>query len=394
MLIGIDGNEANIEKRVGVNEYAFELLWALYRLKAESSDPITYKVFLKNRPLTSMPPETNFWKYEVIFSQRLWIITKLMTYLFKTKGRPDVFFSPSHYLPPFSPVARVCSIMDLGYLEFSGQFKKTDFWQLKLWSAISIYISKRIIAISNSTKKDIVRHYPFASNKIVVTHPGYDKSKYNTEISQEDVRRVRNKYHIVNDYILFLSTLKPSKNIEGLLEAYAKISKKEVPKTQSDILGYRNPVKNDKISLVIAGKKGWLYSPIYKKVKELKIEGRVIFTDFVSHEDKPALVAGAKLFVSPSFWEGFGLHVLEAMACGVPVVTSGRGSIPEIVADLGIIVDPKDPNDIARGIQEVLSMEVAEYNRLKVKLSERAKSFDWNRTARQTLAVLKDAVKK
>ena len=213
MIIGIDGNEANVEKRVGVNQYAFELLKNIHKLQEEWKKKHQVIVYLKNKPQKDLPKQNSHWKYKVIKGRGLWIITKLMPSLFFNKEKPDVFFAPSHYLPPFAPCPMVCTIHDLGYLKFSEQFRKYDFWQLKIWSAISIFISKAIIAVSNSTKKDIVRHYPFASKKIFITPHGYDKNRFNTRISKEDVRRVKNKYSIVNDYVLFISTLKPSKNI-------------------------------------------------------------------------------------------------------------------------------------------------------------------------------------
>ena len=168
MIIGIDGNEANSENRVGVNQYGYELLWALHRLQDEWKDDTKIIVYLKNQPLADMPPATSNFKYKVLAGRGLWIITKLMPELILNPEKLDVIFSLSHYVPPISRVARVCVIHDLGYLEFSEQFKKYDFWQLKYWSAYSIFISKAIIAVSNSTKKDIVRHYKFASGKVSV----------------------------------------------------------------------------------------------------------------------------------------------------------------------------------------------------------------------------------
>jgi len=197
------------------------------------------------------------------------------------------------------------------------------------------------------------------------------------------VRRVLKKYSIVDDYILFLSTLKPSKNIEGLIEAFASIINVQLPMTN-----YR------KIKLVIAGKKGWMYESIFKKVKDLGLEKEVIFTDFVTEEDKPALIKGAKVLASPSFWEGFGLHILEAMACGVPVVVSNVGSLPEIVGDAGVIVNPKNTSSIARGIEKVLKMPEIEYNKLSSLSLAQAKRFSWEKTAKETFKVLKLCEKK
>jgi glycosyltransferase involved in cell wall biosynthesis len=371
MIVGIDGNEANIEKRVGVNTYAFELLWNLRKLQDEWKNDHKLIVFLKNEPRTDMPEETEYFKYKVIKGGGLWILTKLTPSLLFGGSKCDVFFSPSHYVPPIAPMPKFCSIMDLGYLEFSGQFQKKDFWQLKWWSAISIFVSKAVFAISNSTKDDIVRHYPFAKNKIYVTPLAYDEQKFNLAILDKDVRRVRGRYSIVTDYVLYLGTLKPSKNIEGLVEAFSRLGN-----------------AGDGLKLVIAGKKGWMYASVFEKVKKLGITDRVIFTDFVPEEDKPGLIKGAKVFVLPSFWEGFGLDVLNAMACGVPVVASNVGSLPEVVGGAGVLVDPKSVESIAMGIEEVLLAPIEKYNNIKEAGLIQVKKFSWEETARKTLEII------
>ena len=378
MIIGIDGNEANIKNRVGVNTYAFELLWSLWRLQNEWEKDHKLIVFLKNEPLGDMPGETESFKYKIIAGGGSWILTKLTPYLFRHKKICDVFFSPSHYVAPIAPMPRYCSIMDLGYLKFSGQFRKKDFWQLKVWSAISIFVSKGIFAISNSTKEDIVRHYHFAKDKIYVTPLAYDKEKFNMNISEKDVRRVGSRYSIVTDYVLYLGTLKPSKNIEGLISAFHAL-KLQIPRTNKQI---------NNLSLVIAGKKGWLYESIFEKVRQLGLEKDVVFTDFVPESDKPGLIAGAKVFVLPSFWEGFGLDVLNAMAAGVPVVASGVGSLPEVVGDAGVLVDPDSTDSIAGGLKEVLLAPEAKYNSMVNKGIKQAEKFSWEKTARETMEIL------
>ncbi|MCX6704632.1 MAG: glycosyltransferase family 1 protein [Candidatus Woesebacteria bacterium] len=370
MIIGIDGNEANIEKRVGVNTYAFELLWNLWKLQDEWKGKHKLVVFLKGNPRQDMPGETLYFKYEVLKGGGLWILTKLMPRLIFGNPKCDVIFSPSHYVPPIATIPRICSIMDLGYLEYTEQFRKKDFWQLKVWTAISIYVSKVVLAISNSTKADIVRHYPFAKDKIYVTPLAYDADRFNTKISDEDVRRVMSRYSIVSDYVLYLGTLKPSKNIEGLVVAFSKLK-----------------IKNSKLKLVIAGKRGWMYESIFEKVKKMGLTDRIIFTDFISEADKPTLFKGARLFVLPSFWEGFGLDVLNAMACGVPVVASNVGSLPEVVGDAGILIDPNNIESIAQGMEEVLFAPIAKYNSYIKKGLEQVKKFSWEKTARETLKI-------
>ncbi len=375
MIIGIDGNEANVAQRVGVNEYAFQILWNLQKLQVKGKNSHSLIVYLKEKPRQDMPKETQNFKYKIIPGGGLWIITKLMPNLFLDSPRPDIFYSPSHYVPLFAPMPRICAIMDLGYLEFSGQFSKKVFWQLKYWSAISIFISKHIISISESTKKDIVRHYPFARNKVSVTYLGYDSGKFNTRISENDVRRVQNRYSIVDDYILYLGTLKPSKNIEGLIEAFEGVSGR-----------YPN------IKLVIAGKKGWMFEGIYKKAEKLGLKDRIVFTDYIFEEDKPSLIKGAKVFVLSSFWEGFGLDILSAMACGVPVVASNVGSLPEVIGKGGILVNPSSVESIKNGIMSVLSMPKDEYNKLTEAGISQAKKFSWEKTALETIKVLENNV--
>ena len=370
MLIGIDGNEANIQNRVGVNQYAFELLWGIARAYDNWSKKHRVIVYLKNNPSKDLPPAKKAFSYKVISGGGVWIVSKLMPHLLFSSEKPDVFFSPHHYTPPISPIPLVCTIHDLGYLKFSGQFKKYDFWQLKYWSAWSIYISKHIISVSNSTMQDIVRHYSFASKKTTVVHHGYDKVRFNRLINIEDVRRIKKKYSIVNDYLLFLGTLKPSKNIEGLLSAY-QLLKKDFPE----------------ISLVIAGKKGWLYDSIFARSKSLGLKD-VIFTDFIPEEDKPALIKGARAFVVPSFWEGFGMDVISAMAVGTPVVASSAGALPEACGRAAVMVDAYKPESIAEGVKKVLSMDESQYNKLREEGFIQAAKFSWDKAADETLKVL------
>jgi len=185
------------------------------------------------------------------------------------------------------------------------------------------------------------------------------------------VRQVKRKYKIDKNYILYLGTLKPSKNIEGLLEAFALI-KDNFP----DYL------------LVIAGKKGWLFDSIFKKVKKIGLRGKVIFTDFIAEEEKASLMAGAKVFVSPSFWEGFGLIALEAMACGTPVVVSEVASFPEVVGKAGVLVNPEDVENIADGIKKVISASEKEYNEWVRQSLKQVKKFSWRKAAAETINLI------
>lgn len=376
MLIGIDGNEANVENRVGVNTYAYEIIKNLKKLQETGENPHKLIVFLKSEPLADMPKESKNFKYKIIKNSGMWLVKNLMPYLYKIKEKPDVIFFPSHYSTPFSPIPKVVSIMDLGYLESSEQFSKKTFWQLKYWTANSISTSKYIIAISNATKKDIVRHYPDSEEKIFVTHLGYDKEKFNFNINEDEVKRVKKKYSIVTDYILYLGTLKPSKNIEGLIDAYS-------------IVADKIPVS----TLVIAGKKGWMYEKIFQKVQDLALSDKIIFTDFVDEEDKPALIKGAKVFILPSFWEGFGIDVLSALAVGTPVIASNVGSLPEVGGGAVALVNPNDPKSIMRAIMDIFKMKPKRYNGIVMAGKMQLMDFSWEKCALQTLKILEDATR-
>ncbi len=378
MIIAIDGSEANEMVRVGSSEYAYRLLCSLYGILSRKGTTDKFIIFIKQDVLHDLPPETPYWKYELLPSQRFWVFSKLLPRLLKGP-KVDVFFSPTHYLPLFISIPQVCVIHDVGYLIFSGQFKRRDFWQLKYWTAISLIVSKYIICVSEKTKEDIVRHYPFTRKKTHVVYHGVDHALYNPNISEILVRRVKEKFNISKNYILSIGTLKPSKNIEGIVDGF------------SQILNENNRLKH--LQLVIAGKKGWLYDSIFESMKKKSLEKYVIFTDYVTTDEKRGLYKGAKALISPSYWEGFGMHVLEAMSCGTPIIISNEGSLPEIAGNCGVYVNAYDPSDIARGIGKVVGMGEKEYNELRYECMKKAKNFTWEKTARETIEVIRRATK-
>lgn len=370
MKIAIDGNEANIAKRVGVNQFAYEVIWGIYNLvdqgKFEKHD---FVIFLHDQPQTDLPPECSWWKYKVFGPKKFWTWTGLVFKLFREKNNLDVFYSPSHYGPAFSPIPFVCSIMDLGFLQWQDQFTKKDIFQLKYWTKWSVKRAKKVIAISEFTKKDIVKNYHIKPSKIIVAYPGYTKSNL---IDNENltIKDIRNKYGISKPYILYLGTLKPSKNIEGLIKAYSLL-----------------PEIKEKYNLVIVGKKGWLFENIFKLVKKYDLDNKVIFTDYVPDEETNLFMKGASVFVMPSFWEGFGIPALEAMGAGTPLVCSNQGSLPEITKGSSLLVNPHKPDDIAKGIEKILKDKSLREKLIK-NGKKQAKNFSWERCSRIILRTL------
>jgi glycosyltransferase involved in cell wall biosynthesis len=180
---------------------------------------------------------------------------------------------------------------------------------------------------------------------------------------------IRKKYGLPESYILFVGTLEPRKNITRLLHAYA------MSKARAGL------------KLVIAGKTGWLYEEVFETVARLNLRERVIFTGFVDDDDLPSIYSMARVFVFPSLYEGFGLPVLEAMACGVPVITSDVSSMVEVAGEAAVLVDPFNVESLAVNIDEV-ALNDATHDGLCRASAAQAEKFTWEKTARHTLAVL------
>ena len=362
MLIGIDGNEANVKNRVGSGQYAFELLKQFAKLKDHH-----FLIYLKDKLVADLPKETSNFQYKVFGPSKLW--TQIALPLKLTFGlKPDVFFSMAHYGPRFSKVPYVVSIHDLSYLHYPSMFKKNDLYQLTNWTKYSVKNSAHIIAVSKTTKDDIVKNYEVDPAKITVTYEGYDQTRFKPH-SKSKSDLVKSKYNIRKDYVIFIGTLQPRKNIERLIEAFNNL-KFEI----------------GNLKLVIVGKKGWMYDQIFEKVKSFNLSQKVIFTDYVPDDELPALISGAKAYVLPSLWEGFGIPVIETQACGVPVVVSNTSSLPEIVGESGILVDPEDINSIAAGIKKALNPKAKPG--LVKKGFANIKRFSWQTCAHKTLIVL------
>src|SRR3990167_11314439 len=215
MKIGLDGNEANIENRVGSGKYAHELIKQFSQNKKYE-----FEVFLKQIPLSDLPKESENFKYKVFGPKFLWTQFALPIHL--TFGRrPDIFFSMSHYGPRFSPVPYVITIFDLSYLHYPELFNKGDLYQLTNWTKYSIKGAKHILAISKSTKDDIVKNYGVDPKKITVIYIGYDKKLFKHQ-SEEKIQSVKKIYKISGDYIIFVGTLQHRKNLERLIEAFSQ----------------------------------------------------------------------------------------------------------------------------------------------------------------------------
>ncbi len=289
------------------------------------------------------------------------------------KNRVDLFHGTLFLNPILSKVPSIITIYDM----VLDVFPKTMYWKnrlpLKLLIKISAKKASRIIAISESTKKDIIKYIGIEQKKIRVIYPGVS-DQFSPQISESDII-ILNNLKLSPGYILTVCTLEPRKNLIRLLHAYKMV-----------VTGNGNVPQ-----LVIAGGHGWLKEDINKIVYSLGLREKVLFTGYVPDADLPALYRNAGVFVYPSLYEGFGLPPLEAMACGAPVISSNNSSIPEVVGDAGLLVDPYSANEIARAIALVLSDSDLN-TRMKRAGIIRSRLFSWDKTARETLKLYQEVI--
>ena len=367
MIIGVDANEANVANRVGSNHYAFQILRHLHRLDKKNH----YRIYLQKPPLEDLPASSQRWSYRVIKPRFLWTQWRLPIDLCFSRSRPDLFFSLGHYAPRFSPIPTIVCLMDLAYLKFPQFFLKKDLCQLKNWTKYSVKKASNVITISQHSKKDIEDYYRIPSQKITVAYPGVGSDPVQ-DIPQHQIEVIKKKYQINENYLLYLGTLQPRKNIINLVKAYHQLVNR-----------YPN------LLLVIAGKKGWLYQDLFKLVKKLNLEDKVIFTGFVVNRDVSALIKGARLFVLPSLYEGFGIPVVQAMTIGTPVLVSRNSSLEEIVSDCGLYIEaPFQENQVRQGIIEALSLKNDNQQHLVSQAKKRAAQFQWGKSALKILEVI------
>lgn len=384
MLIGIDGNEANTENRVGIGQFAYNVICQLEKIDRDNG----YLVYLKDKPLGDLPPERAGWKYIIFGPQKAWTQFALPFKLYTQKHKHDVFYSPSHYAPRFCPVPSVISIMDLWHHRHPEQFTKKDIYQLINWEKYSVNNARAIITISEFSKKEMQYFYPEFRGEIKIAYPGYTKHQAPSTKSQTNtkykIQKLKQKYGINGDYLLYLGTLQPKKNVENLIRAYSLL----VQDTRYPLRPRSEASVIHDTTLVIAGKKGWLYDKIFSLVQELKLEERVIFTGFVEEEEKPVLIQNALAFVLPSFYEGFGIPVAEAMDLGVPVVISNAASLPEVGGSSAIYCDPDKPESIALALEKVINLNKTERNEIIQAGRKWVKQFSWEKCARGVLETL------
>jgi len=284
----------------------------------------------------------------------------------------EALHSPAALAPCKSSLPVIVTIHDLYTFRSPHSFTLWQKYSFNYWLPKVIAAAQRIIAISNFTKNEILSFFPkTAEGKIAVIYEGANK-RY-AKIGREKIDAFKIKYNLHKPFLLSVSTIEPRKNLPNILSAFSLIK---------DKIGH---------DLVLVGQYGWKSKQIYNLIHEKKINDRVKFLGFIPIEELPSAYNSADLFIYIPSYEGFGLPPLEAMACGCPVIVSDVASLPEVVGDAAIKVDPQDVEQLAQTIKSVL-MDNAALKKFSIQGIARSKVFSWERCAKQTLEVYKDTI--
>jgi glycosyltransferase involved in cell wall biosynthesis len=367
MRIGIDARIAYYS-RGGIRSYVVHLIDALAALDDETD----YYVLHSRKDPDTSPSGPNFQRVAcwTPCHHRLerWTLGIEISRL-----SLDLLHSPDFIPPAFGYGRSVITIHDLTFLYYPRFLTPESRRYYNEQIEWAVQRADQILADSHATKTDLTSVLGVPSEKITVIHLAADPSF--RPVQDGEARRAAERYDLEPGFLLSVGTLEPRKNVPGLLYAYR-------------ILLDQNTTTEP---LVLVGSKGWLYEEIFDRVEALELGDQVRFLHGVPDADLPGLYSAACVLVTPSFYEGFGLPALEAMSCGTPVVVADRASLPEVVGEAGILVDPEDPDAIAEALTRVLTE-----GQLRTKMRElglkRASSFSWERVAQETLDVYREVL--
>ncbi len=312
----------------------------------------------------------------------LWLILPIPYQMF-FHSKPDITQFFDFTAPPGIKGAAVTFIHDMAY----RAYPKTVSFKTRNWLRASMkrtcQHADHIITISEFSKKEIVKYLKVPDKQITVVPCAVDHTVYHPGYSKTQIQNTKEKYGIDIDreYFLYLGTIEPRKNLEQLICAYAKLV--QIYEKQKE----KVPL------LVLAGGRGWNCRQIYEKAKALQLHHQVYFTGYIEQKDSPALMCGALAFVFPSVYEGFGMPPLEAMACGTSVIVSNTSSLPEVIKDAGILVNPTSKKEIYEAMKKVLE-DTAFRRELEIRARKRAQTFTWQKSADKLMKVYKTLLAK
>jgi glycosyltransferase involved in cell wall biosynthesis len=370
LRIGIDGR--GIYKTIdGIGRYSLNLIRSL-----ASIDQTNQYIIFKNKEIREKIVDVpNFQEIEIDF-RHLSMRSLIYLPLLIKKYNLDVFHSPFFIAPLWGVKNLIVTVHDLMALTFPGFFggrgylkQKVAYWYHRIFVPLSIKKAKKIIAVSQSTKMDLINYLHIDSERISVIYEAVD-DYFKKPHTADELGKFKKNKGLPANYFLYTGNMKPYKNINLMISALAILKNKGVLKHK----------------LLMAGRKDRFFPIVYKEVKDKNLSDDVVFLDYVSDEELPLLIKCADIFIFPSLYEGFGLPALEAMSLGVPTIVSNASSLPEVVSDGAIIIDSHDPQDLAQAVVSLLKDEDLRKN-LSKRGIERSKVFSWRKAAEETLEV-------
>ncbi len=368
MNIGIDASRANKKNMTGTEWYSYYVI--KYLIASDTSNHYTL-YFRENNPSDLFTPVSHVtarhiqWPLPFFWTQGAFSLEMLIR-------KPDVLFIPAHVIPFVTPSVVVTTCHDIGFERYPELYSKRELRYHRYAMKKAIQRARKIITVSEFSKQEIQNVYGVDGASIEVIYHGYDSDVYNADRNDTQLLETQKKYEIDSPYLVYIGRKEKKKNTAGLIEIFQRLKRKSV---------YRD------LKLVLIGGEGAGYAEVRKKIDAYDLSDDVIELGWLPQRDAVSLLKSAACFVFPSYYEGFGMPVLEAFASGVPVVCSNRASLPEVADNAAILVDPDNHAAFADAIDSVLGHE-----RIRIDLKqagfERAKYFSWERCAQQTLFVL------
>ncbi|PIS42114.1 MAG: hypothetical protein COT24_05250 [Candidatus Kerfeldbacteria bacterium CG08_land_8_20_14_0_20_40_16] len=398
MIIGIDASRANEVKKTGTEWYAYYLIQEFKKIADPNDQLILYTKEPLRDDLAILP--SNF-KNKVLSWPPKYLWTQIRLSWEMIFKKPDLLFVPAHTIPFVHPKNTVTTLHDVGFERFQelyskdtigcqtsqlkqiinlmvriltlGKYGSNEYDYHRFSARYALKHARKVLTISNFTKQEILNIYNRVKrDKITVIPLAYNQERLKTKVSAESINNTLSKYNIIKPYFLSIGRLEEKKNTLGLIESFQILIEKYHFAGQ----------------LVLLGKPGYNFNQILKTIERYNLETRVIRPGWVSEEERIILLKSATVFVFPSFYEGFGIPPLEAMASGVPVVAANSASIPEVLGNAALLINPNNPQAIATGVNSIL--ENQELRKKLIALGyERIKKYSWENTARQTMMVLK-----
>lgn len=384
MRIGIDVRCFADGRRTGVEEYALGFLDSLFVMDQRNEYVLFFNSF-RHRAVDFSWLE----KFPNVTVKKFNYPNKILNLFFwylqwpkidRMVGGTDIFFMPNINFGSFSrKTALVLTVHDLSFERYAQTFSwKRRIWHFFVNPKMMCRRADRVIAISQSTANDIAEIYGINKKKIRVIYNGLSKKFKVLDRNNDNLIRVKEKYGLPYKFILYLGTIEPRKNIVAIIRAYNSLQKNAVKEGDEELQKYK---------LVIAGSDGWLSEKVFSEVKKSKYKKNILLAKFIKEDDKEYVLNLAALFVYPSFFEGFGFPPLEAMACGVPTITSNNSSLPEVIGSGGIMTDADKPDEIYRAMKEVLHKNKLRDHLVSSGLAQ-AKKFTWEKSSAEFLKMI------